>query len=505
MFERVLRSRFTQAAGAIGIAAILLAGCGGGGGAAGSGMGPGVLSPGVGMGANAGPANPAYNVNNYDDWATMGHDFSRTGYQAQNTGTSKTNVKTLGMSWRYTLPSIQGGIIASPLVYHGYVIVVSRGIPGDPTHPGTVYALKTATGQFLWMRPLGGEVRGTPTIADGNVFVGDRLFSADTTVIYPSYIYSINLATGALNWRTQILGASRSSPLVTGGVVYTGVSGGDPPQCLQGGLIALNEATGAKLWYYAVDPASGDGGSVWSPISLVNGLIVFGTGNTCHVASPTGNAVVALDSSGTQHYVYLPRLGTDNSQNRDDDQAGGILSSAGNLFFINKNGSYYGLNSSWTPLFNKPLGAAEEYGMFSTPSTDGTTYVVGAGQLNATTGAQALFRPGVRAAFPGITDANGRVPAASLPQGKIVAFDMMGDQKWSVTMNAPLYGQVAINNGVVYAGMDDNLEALDSSTGAVLWKFAGTSYFAPSPAIVPSGLFAADAAGHVYRFHHVPW
>jgi len=495
--------RITQTVAAIGAAAVLLAGCGGGGsGASGSGIG---VAPPVGTSqesASVRSAVPGYNVANYDDWATMGHDFSRTGYQAQNINQSKTNVGTMKMSWKFAVPSAQGGIVASPLVYHGYVIVVSRGVPGSATEVGTVYALQTSNGKLLWTRPLGGEVRGTPTIADGQLFVGDRWWTSDGSTPLPSYIYSINLATGIVNWKTQIPGNSRSSPLVTGGVVYTGVSGGDPPLCLQGGLVALNETTGAKIWYYPIS-AAGDGGSVWTPISLVNGQIVFGTGNTCHVTSNIGNAIVALTPAEAVEHVYLPRLGTDNSLNTDDDQAGGMLSSGGNLYFINKNGSFYGLNSLWSPIFSLPLGAAEENGMLSTPSTDGTTVVVGAGLVNASAGS--ALAPRGRSPFPGITDERGHILATVTNQGKLVALDMSGHQKWAITMVKPLYGQVAINNGVVYAGIDDNLEALDINTGAVLWKYAGDSYFDTSPAVVPSGVFAADGAGRIYRFHHVPW
>ncbi|MGR4064848.1 MAG: PQQ-binding-like beta-propeller repeat protein, partial [Vulcanimicrobiaceae bacterium] len=127
-----------------------------------------------------------------DDWVTMGHDFTRSGYQGQSTGITPANVATLVTKWKVTLPVSQGGIVASPLVFDGVVVVATRGVPITSNQPGVVYALSATTGQVLWSRPLAGEIRATPTIADNHVFVGDRLFGANANDILASHIYSID-------------------------------------------------------------------------------------------------------------------------------------------------------------------------------------------------------------------------------------------------------------------------------------------------------------------------
>ena len=74
----------------------------------------------------------------------------------------------------------------------------------------------------------------------------------------------------------------------------------------------------------------------------------------------------------------------------------------------------------------------------------------------------------------------------------------MGNVLWSVPMTADLVNYAAINNGVVFAGADSNLDAIDTSSGSVLWHLAGAARFHAGPVIVPSGVYVSDNAGNVY-------
>ncbi len=431
-----------------------------------------------------------------DDWVTMGHDTARTGYQPAATGITPQSVPALALRWKVQLPN-HGGMVASPLVYHGMVIAVVRGNPADPSQPPIVYALSAADGSILWQRPLEGEVRGTPAIADGRLFVGDRMFGATFDKILPAFYYALDLRTGAILWRTQLDGASRSAPVVLNGIVYTGVSGGDPPACVQGGLLALDEATGKVRWKFDVT-APHNGGSVWSPVSYADGLIYFGTGNTCTTESPLANAAIALDPSGKTEFTFQPHLPGDDFR-VDDDQGGGILVSGGNIFFMNKNGVFYGLGATDGKLrFAVPLGASDQFGELSTPATDGTTLLVSAGYLNDS--AASAFTDSGSRGFPRFTDAAGSTKTDPKPHGKLVALDFSGKQKWAIVMNQEMYGQAAMTGGVAFAGIDNTVSAIDVASGKILWSYAGPAYFGPSPAVVVSGVYAADAVGDVYAF-----
>ena len=55
--------------------------------------------------------------------------------------------------------------------------------------------------------------------------------------------------------------------------------------------------------------------------------------------------------------------------------------------------------------------------------------------------------------------------------------------KWSYTTGSEVYSSPAVANGVVYVGSDDNnVYALNASTGAKLWSYAtGGSVWIPRP------------------------
>ena len=246
-----------------------------------------------------------------------------------------------------------------------------------------------------------------------------------------------------------------------------------------------------------VSPVPQNGGSAWSPISYASGLIYFGTGNTCNTDSPIANAVLAIDPTGRKKFVFRTQKPGDLLH--DDDQGGGILVHGGRAFFINKNGNFYGLSAAdGRLLFDRPLGATDQNGELSTPATDGTTLIVSAGYVNDAAASE-FVDDGSRG-FPRFTDPAGSTKADAMPHGKLVALDFLGNQKWSITMNQEMYGQAAITGGVAFAGIDNTVSAVELSTGKVLWSYAGPAYFGPSPAVVPSGVYAADAVGNVYAF-----
>ena len=57
-------------------------------------------------------------------------------------------------------------------------------------------------------------------------------------------------------------------------------------------------------------------------------------------------------------------------------------------------------------------------------------------------------------------------------------------------------------NGVVYVGSDDNnLYALNASTGALLWKYITGNYVSSSPAVANGMVFVESWDGYLYSFH----
>ena len=427
------------------LAALLLTGCAGG---AGSGSVPGAAPPVPPVASKPSAGGKASN----DDWSTFAHDLARTGHEAQATGIGVQNVGSLKLRWQ---AAVGASVIASPLVAGGSVYVAGM--------DGTVRSYDTTAGALNWQTAIGGPIRMTPTIIDGLLFAGTH-----ETI---STFAAIDIATGAVRWQVSLPYPLRSEPVVAGGVVYMGAAGGDPQQCAQGGVFALDEHTGALLWWWRVAPAAGQGGSVWSPLSFDGAHLFFGTGNTCVAGIQTANSVVALNLNGSLDWSL-------NSQNpvSDDDIGGGAMLYRGNVFVTGKNTQLYDIGqANGNLLWSRAQGGIDGFGGIGTPATDGTCLIASAGALTDPT----------QNPFPG---------------GALQAYDFAGNKLWSVQSQTEYFGYAAINNGVAYATLDQSVVALDERSGARLWSYVSPGAFYASPVVVPSGLYAVDKSGNLSAF-----
>ncbi len=451
-----------------------------------------------------------------DDWSTYAHDQQRTGLETQTTGITASTVANLSLAWTQPIdPSCgQNGTVAeayaSPIVVEGVAYVVSM--------CGNVYALNSADGSIKWgpvnVTTLGGQqcvftsistpgcVRGTPTL-DGNMLIVpvygyqtgtctyDDNDDVDTCTPSDGYqkggqLVALNASNGQVVWYTTPLSAGvfRGEPLVLNGIVYEGVAGGDMASgCVQGGMVAFNESTGAQesAIFHATN-APNDGGSVWSGMST-NGTYIFaGTGNTCSgpdSAQETGagvldyeDSVLELSPATLTPELDIPAL---NPFTLNSDVGSNQLLWENNLYFNGKNAVLYAYDlstsqSEWTATLAAPNGQ----GGYGGPTTDGTAIVAASGTIttNPTTAQLEAFSPS------------------------------SGTKLWSVqSQDSGVYGYAAFVPGVAFAPIDLHVYAFASSTGQVLWESPATAdYFYASPAVVPSGLYLIDASGNVYCY-----
>ncbi len=432
-----------------------------------------------------------------DDWIEFAHDNLHTGFQPQPTGISASSVPNLALRWKTALPN-GGGMYASPLVYNGNVVVVTA-------LTKTVYDLSAADGHVLWSYPVSGFVTATPTIdpATGLLFVSDRIVDKDG--VHPSFVYALHLRDGTLAWNAQVNGITHQGPVVAGGAVYQGTSGGDPPECLNGGVTSLNELSGTTNWVWHVNSQVNPrgGGSAWGAIAFDGTRLIFGTGNTCgNMRITTANGVVALDPNGNVlwNFTVEPR------SYLDYDTGGGVMISHGAAVFKNKTGILYSVDAASGMLLHETMVDPNfGYGEFPSPSTDGSTTVISYG-LNPN-------GPNLRDSRSSIVarthrdqeyiEHHKRTRPFDKLQGyhsSLVGVNSSGTVIWAHPMDAMLDGYAAIANGVVFSDDDSALSAFDIRNGSRLWSYPFPSLPAASPAVVPSGVYAADASGNVYAF-----
>lgn len=134
---------------------------------------------------------------------------------------------------------------SSPTVANGEVYVGSWDF--------NVYALDASTGAVRWKTPTGEAVESSPAFANGVVYVGSDDF----------YVYALDASSGAVRWKTPTGSFVGSSPTVVNGVVYVGSEDDN--------VYALDAATGTVRW------KTPTGGEVNSSPAVANGLVYVGS------------------------------------------------------------------------------------------------------------------------------------------------------------------------------------------------------------------------------------
>jgi outer membrane protein assembly factor BamB len=178
--------------------------------------------------------------------------------------------------WRNTDYSFD--TILTPAAANGRLYIGSY---FDQDH--NVYCLDTKTGKKIWTYLTGGAVLGTPTIANGVVYVGSQ----------DNALYALDARTGALRWRFAGSLTFYAAPLVHDDVVYA------PSQ--DGYIYALDASTGAMFWraFAGVHAATDSVGSgtLTAQVAVYRNVLF----------APTGNALYAFDlRHGAQRWQYSP-------------------------------------------------------------------------------------------------------------------------------------------------------------------------------------------------------
>jgi outer membrane protein assembly factor BamB len=249
--------------------------------------------------------------------------------------------------WRY---QTSGNISGSPTVVNDTVYVT-----GTPERNGTVHAIDATDGTELWSTEIGGYLLSGPTVAAGTVYVGNNngtLYAldaangaeqwtfetndavgtptvADGTVYVPSKsIYAVDTNTQTEQWNADLGGTSvvagheiPGKPLVAGGRVYA--SGSSI-------LKAYATSDGTEQWTTGASKAENRVGGVRSGVAHDSEVLsVVGVNNIYAVAESSGSRLdafrIAEDASSDQ--VYSPVM---------DGEMSYVGSADGNLYALSR-------------------------------------------------------------------------------------------------------------------------------------------------------------------------
>jgi len=415
---------------------------------------------------------------------------------------SQADVGALRLKWAFAYPGATRAR-SQPLVHDGKVFVGSQ--------DGVVYALNLESGCAHWTYEAGAEVRNGPSIVDVPGNSAPLLVFGD----FEARVHGISTATGEPVWLTDVAthpdATITGSVKIAGGTAYVPISSSewataaDPGYAcctFRGGVAALDVTDGALKWRSHVIPevpadtgevnAAGarrfgpSGAPVWnSPsIDLERGLLYVGTGEAyTSPASESSDAVIAMRLSDGQ-IVWRKQLLSGDAWNMACFIGGGancpeengpdldigaatILWRSGEeslLFVGQKSGDVYALNPNRAGeiVWHRKLGR----GGFAGGVHWGMTF-----------DGETLFAPIADTDFLGL--------AKGKPFPGIHALNpITGETRWyteSIDSCSPeskpacdpgMSAAATSTPGLLFAGgFDGVLNAYDSATGKILWRF----------------------------------
>jgi outer membrane protein assembly factor BamB len=416
----------------------------------------GTASAAVSGGHSQAPAagGAAYN------WATFHRTGNLQGW-ASNSSVTTANASKLGVKWA---ANIYGAAVDSPVVAYDSALHARLAYIG--TQNDDMLAVDLGTGKIVWSVNVGAQVRSSPLVVNGSVF----LATANS-----SKIFKLNATTGAMGCTFTSPRQIEGSPVAAtppGGVptVYFGAN----DTSVSGPLYALKQSDCSKEWAFT-GYASVTGS--WDPLAYAvdakgEPLILFGT-------SDTDSKVYAIDAvTGKKVWRYAVY----NPAPHIYDVGAGVTVTApgvngfadGMAYVASKYGIMYGLNLTtgkkvWSDNYNKQI---KSFGRnISTAALSGTNLVVG--------------------------DANGLVDLNAVT-GKVVWHnDNPAD---TGVDSSPAIAGPAGSQVVAVGDLAGGFDVDSLATGAALYHYQTGQYITGSPAVSGGDIVIASADGFLYDF-----
>ena len=295
---------------------------------------------------------------------------------------------------------------------------ISQGVLYIGSYDNNLYALNAADGNFQWKYPTEGGVVSRPLVADGNVFFGSE----------DKRLHVVGVRSGKVAWTYYTNGPVRSSPQIAEGHVFIGSDDMD--------LHAVNLTTGRMAWRFEAP------GAVRSTPFIVNELVYFG----CESGD-----LYAVDYRGELRWRFHAKRAITSSAT-GTDQA---------LFITSVDSTLYALDprNGWV-LWRYRMGKAS----ISSPCmTDDLV-------------------------FAGASD--GFIYAVEARTSK---------EAWRFRTEHQVNGSPVIYKDSLYCGsVDGNLYCLEYRTGRLRWKFGSEGALTGTPLVYDDIVYIGSTDHHVY-------
>jgi polyvinyl alcohol dehydrogenase (cytochrome) len=434
---------------------------------------------------------------------------------AQQAGFAAADAKNLRLKWAFAFPGVSS-VLAQPLVAGGAVFIGSQ--------DGTVYALDAQSGCLHWTLKAAASILGS-IVMEEKESGSPRLYFSDRL----AYAYAVDAIAGVLVWSKKIddhpSATTMGTPVLAAGRLFVPIisleenAGGAEYSCctFRGSLIALDAATGDKIWQrYAIpSPAveqfknalgvpqfAPSGAGLWSSPAIdgKRGSIYFATGNSySEPADENSNAVFAIDLESGDVKWRIQTLSDDswtswdyacrkNSGGKSLPGCPAIKNPGPDLDFTTSPVLVYGKNGKDILVVGRKDGTVfgldpnSGWIVWSKRTSKNPDPNAGALYFGLMAEGERIFVPSVGTSFPNGGDF---IPTAD--DGLYALHAFTGKRLWAarVTENCDKptpctglsFAPIGIP-GAVFAGATDGyVRAYDTKTGKVLWRFDTAQQF----------------------------
>jgi serine/threonine protein kinase len=301
-------------------------------------------------------------------------------------------------------------IRGTPTIFQGNLYVGS--------YDNNLYALNAADGKFQWKYPTDGGVVSRPTVMDGNVFFGSE----------DRRLHVVSLRSGKVVWTYYTNGPIRSSPRIAEGHVFIGSDDAH--------LHAINLNSGRMVWRFETV------GAIRSTPHVLNELVYTG--------SESGD-LYAIDYRGELRWRFHAKRAITSSAVGTDQS----------LMFTSVDSTLYALDprNGWV-LWRFRLGKAS----ISTPCVTDDMVFAGA--------------------------SDGFIYAVETRSAKEV---------WRFRTEHQVNGSPVIYKDSLYCGsVDGNLYCLEYRTGRLRWKFGTEGAITGTPLVYDDIVYIGSTDHNIY-------
>lgn len=333
----------------------------------------------------------------------------KTGALVRMAGPQTGSVTTSGIKALWTF-KCEDEIRGTPSIFQGTLYMGS--------YDNNLYALNAADGKFQWKYPTDGGVVSRPAIADGNIFFGSE----------DKRMHVVSVRSGKVTWTYYTGGPVRSSPRIAEGHIFIGSD--------DRFLHAINLNTGRMVWKFETADA------IRSTPFVNNNMVYTG----CESGD-----FYAVDFRGELKWRFHAKRAVTSSA-VGTDQA---------LYFTSVDGTLYSLDprNGWV-LWRFRLGKAS----ISTPCLMDDLIFVGA--------------------------ADGFIYAVEARSAKEV---------WRFRTEHQVNGSPIIYKDSLYCGsVDGNLYCLEYRTGRLRWKFGTEAAITGTPLAYDDIVYVGSTDHQVY-------